>query len=188
MPVNVEIFAEMLDVQEVRTAPDKMTVFVRQEMRRHSKRFRKAFIKQLKGIDFEGGPIGAMVRSKVLGKQMTSFFRGKELDDFQLISRAGGFLRPYLTGEETSDRPVLFKSVSKFFVRTKRKVLAFPRTEKHAGTQKKRRNYKFTPTERVEFQSLWDFMEPALLNRIEKSIQRALDQSFRLNERVRGNG
>lgn len=188
MPVNIEIFAELLDVKEIRKAPDKMTVLVRQEMRRHAKRFRKAFIKQLKGIDFEGGPIGAMVRSKVLGKQMTSFFSGKDLDNFQLVSRAGGFLRPYLTGEETDDLPVLFKTASKFFVHTRRKVLTFPRSVDRSAPKKKRGKYKFTVTERIEFQGLWDSMEPRLIQRIEKAVQRALDKSFSLNERVRKNG
>lgn len=178
--IRLEVVSS-LDSAEIRSAPDKMSRLVKQEMLRHAKRFRKAFVKELRGIDLEKGGIKAMVRNKAIGKVMTSFVRGQDFNDLLIHSKAGGLIFPYLTGQVTSDRPVLFKSVKKFFVRTRTKVLSFPWVEN--DEEKRLRKYSFTPTVTLPFQNTWDSMEPALIERIEKAIQRALDSSFSLNAR-----
>ena len=192
MALKMEVTAEMLDVVEIRKAPDRIAVLVAQEMRRHAKRYRKEFIKtQLKGgggIKFDPSGINTMVRSKLIGGRITSFLRGRtDLDALKVVSRVSPFLAPFVVGGTIRDRtPIRFKSLGdQLLLRTPTEIKAVVKkstVKTSRETVKARKKIAIAPT--LEFRAIWNVMEPKLIERIDKAVERALNKSFALNKRV----
>ena len=192
MALKMEVKAEMLDVVEIRKAPDRIAILVAQEMRRHAKRYRKEFIKtQLKGgagIKFDSGGINKMVRSKLIGGRITSFMKGrKDIDALKIVSKVSAFLAPFVVGGTIrKNTPIRFKSLgNQLLLRTPNEIKAVVKKSKIKTTKKQvkaRPKIAIAPT--LEFRTIWNVMEPKLIERIDKAVERALNKSFALNKRV----
>lgn len=191
MPVQLTIEDELLDDVEIMQMPTRIERFVRPEMQRHARRFRKAFVKQLKSIKFESKQgINAMIRSPIIGKAMHSYFSGRKLDSFQILSRANAFIVPYILGGKVNKVPVAFRSIDKLFLRKPEEIVDIPwdRSFKRAKPSAARRKRTVTIKPKIKFDGMWDTMQVELIERISNATERAMKTSFKLNERKKRSG
>ncbi len=193
MAVKMEVTAEILDVEEVLKAPDRIAVLVAQEMRRHGKRYRKEFIKtQFKGgsgITFDPGGIAQMVRSGLIGGRITSYQKGRRnLNELKIVSKASAFLAPYVTGGKIRENtPLWFKSKSlggdKLLLRTPTEIRrVFKRSSRKVTKEQVKKRPMINIPATLKFRTIWRIMEPKLIKRIDNAVDRALRTSFVLNK------
>lgn len=170
MPADVKITAEILDVVEVRKAPDRMTRFVKQEMSRHMARFKKRMINErmrgAPGIKFGKGSF--KVRSSRIGKNLLAFAAGRKLGTLKTVTRISRFLAVHEKGEIIKGDPYLFlqKPRGKIIAKAKRIVIR----------------------PRLGWAIKWKEMEPDLINRIDNATDRALKVSFSKNKSAGNRG
>jgi len=185
MPIQLTIEDQLLDEVEIMRMPTRIERFVRPEMQRHAKRFRKSFVKQLKTLKFESKDgINKMIRSPIIGKAMHSYFSGRTLDTFQILSRANSFIVPYILGGKVNKVPVAFRSIDKLYLRKPNEIVDIPwdRSFKRNKPSAARRKRTITINPKIKFDGMWDTMQVELVQRIENAVQRAMKTSFKLHE------
>lgn len=110
MPVELKIKAEVLDVAEIRKAPDRMGRFVGSEMNRFANRFYRRMVKERMS-----GGTGIVMRGKNLtervsgGRQgLVSKVTGRILNDLKFITKIRRWLVPHEYGAIIRGKPWLY--------------------------------------------------------------------------------